>query len=220
MPVVIAVILAATLAPAAAALERRGVSRTMAAMAVTVGTGVTIIGVLVVTVASLIGPLAELVSTATTGAESSGAQTVGIGSFVAAIGGGLQATVAGALADFVGIMVVLALGGFLTFYFIRDGGRVWQGLTRVRAERSSRSARCGGFPGRRRARWLHARDRGDLPRRCREPVGHHGHPGTSIRPAPDRARPLRAASSHTSAGSSRPAWRSSSPSPSATPRRS
>jgi predicted PurR-regulated permease PerM len=131
MPVVIAVILAATLAPAAAALERRGVSRTMAAMAVTVGTGVTIIGVLVVTVASLIGPLADLVSTATTGAERSGAQTVGVGSFVAAIGGGLQATVAGALADFVGIMVVLALGGFLTFYFIRDGGRVWQGLTRV-----------------------------------------------------------------------------------------
>ena len=131
MPVVIAVILAATLGPAAAALERRGVNRTMAAMAVTVGTGVTIIGVLLLTVASLIGPMADMLATATAGAEESGAQAVGIGSFAAAIGGGLQSTVTQALANFVGITIVLALGGFLTFYFIRDGARVWQGLTRV-----------------------------------------------------------------------------------------
>ena len=82
MPVVMAVILAATLAPAAAALERRGLSRTTAAMVVTVGTSAAIIAVVVLTLASLVGPMAELVSTATAGAESSGAQAVGIGSFV------------------------------------------------------------------------------------------------------------------------------------------
>jgi putative heme transporter len=131
MPVVMAVILAATLEPAAAALERRGLGRTTAATIVTVGTGVAIIAVLIVTLASLVGPMAQLVSTATAGAESSAAQAVGIGSFVSAIGGGLLSTVTGAVANIVGIVVVLLLGAFLTFYFIRDGGRVWREITRA-----------------------------------------------------------------------------------------
>jgi predicted PurR-regulated permease PerM len=136
MPVVMAVILAATLEPAAAALQRRGLGRGTAAMIVTVGTSVSIIAVVVLTLASLVGPMAELVATATDGAERSGAQAVGIGSLVAAIGSGLLGTVAGAVADLVGIVVVLLLGGFLTFYFIRDGERVWHTLTRgVPAER-------------------------------------------------------------------------------------
>ncbi len=129
MPVVMAVILAATLAPAAAALERRGLSRTTAAMGVTVGTSVAIIAVVVLTLASLVGPMAELVGTAAAGAESSGAQAVGIGSLVGAIGDGLLSTVTGAVANIVGVVLVLLLGGFLTFYFIRDGGRVWHALT-------------------------------------------------------------------------------------------
>ena len=56
--------------------------RTMAAAIVTVGTGVAIIAVVVVTLASLAGPIAELTSTATEGAEASGAQAIGVGSFV------------------------------------------------------------------------------------------------------------------------------------------
>ncbi len=131
MPVVMGVLLAATLAPAAAALERRGLGRTAAAMVVTVGTGIVIIAVSILTLASLVGPIAELVSTSTAGAESSGAQAVGIGSFISAIGDGLMSTVAGAFADILGIVVVLSIGAFLTFYFIRDGGRVWHGLTRA-----------------------------------------------------------------------------------------
>ena len=131
MPVVMAVILAATLAPAAAALERRGLSRTTAAMGVTVGTSVAIIAVVVLTLASLVGPMAELVGTAAAGAESSPAEAVGIGSLVGAIGDGLLSTVTGAVANIVGIVLVLLLGGFLTFYFIRDGRRVWQELTRA-----------------------------------------------------------------------------------------
>ncbi len=131
MPVVMAVILAATLAPAAAALERRGLSRTTAAMGVTVGTSVAIIAVVVLTLASLVGPMAELVGTAAAGAESSPAQAVGIGSLVGAIGDGLLSAVTGAVANIVGVVLVLLLGGFLTFYFIRDGRRVWQELTRA-----------------------------------------------------------------------------------------
>ena len=130
MPVVVAVILAATLEPAAAALQRRGLGRTTAAMVVTVGTGTGIIVVVVLTLATLVGPMADLVSTASAGAEKSGAQAVGIGSFVGAIGNGLLSTVTGAVANVVGVIVVLLLGGFLTFYFIRYGGRVWQEVTR------------------------------------------------------------------------------------------
>ena len=131
-------------------------------MGVTVGTSVAIIAVVVVTLASLVGPMAELVGTATAGAESSGAQAVGIGSLVGAIGDGLLSAVTGAVANIVGIVLVLLLGGFLTFHFIRDGGRVWQELTAgVPADRCG-LARCGGQSRRRRARRLHARDRRDL----------------------------------------------------------
>ncbi len=130
MPVVMAIILAATLEPAAAALERRGLGRGTAALVVTIGTSAAIIAVLVVTLAALTGPAAEVFSTATAGAEASGAQALGIGSFVSAIGDGVLATIGAAVANVVGIVVVLLLGGFLTFYFIRDGGRVWQAVTR------------------------------------------------------------------------------------------
>ena len=122
--------LAATLHPASAALQRRGAGRTMAAAIVTVGTGVAIIAVVVVTLASLAGPIAELTSTATEGAEASGAQAIGVGSFVSAINSGLIATVGAAVANAISAVIVLLLGAFLTFYFIRDGARVWGALTR------------------------------------------------------------------------------------------
>jgi predicted PurR-regulated permease PerM len=129
MPVVIAVILAATLGPASSALQRRGVGSTTAAAVVTVGTSVSIIAVIVITLASLAGPISQLMATAADGAEASGAQAIGIGSFVAAIGSGVIATVGAAVAGAIGIVVVLLLGGFLTFYFIRDGGRVWRAVS-------------------------------------------------------------------------------------------
>jgi predicted PurR-regulated permease PerM len=131
MPVVIAVILAATLGPAAAALERRGLSPSVAAMAVTVGTGAVILGVLGITIASMVGPLADMVGTATEGAEASGGGAVGLTAFVAMIGGGLIAAVRSAVGEALVVVLVLLLGGFLTFYFIRDGRRVWRALTRL-----------------------------------------------------------------------------------------
>jgi predicted PurR-regulated permease PerM len=138
MPVVIAVILAATLSPAAAALERRGLNRSVAAMTVAVGTGLVILLVVILTLASLIGPVADMVSTAQTGAENAGLQQVGVGSFVAAIGGGIVVAVSGAVGNMIAVVLVLLLGGFLTFYFIRDGGRVWHGLLeRIPADRRS-----------------------------------------------------------------------------------
>ena len=129
LPVVMAVILAATLEPAAAALERRGMGRTTAALVVTAGTAVVIIAGVVLTLASLVGPMGDVVATTNDGAQKSGADAVGIGSFVAAVGSGILASVRDAVANIVGIVVILLLGGFLTFYFIRDGGRVWRALT-------------------------------------------------------------------------------------------
>jgi predicted PurR-regulated permease PerM len=131
MPVVIAIILAATLGPASSALERRGLSPSLAAMAVTVGTGVVILGVLGITIASMVGPLVEMVTTATEGAEASGGGAVGLTSFVAVIGGGLVGTVGAALSNALLVIIVLLLGGFLTFYFIRDGRRVWRAMTQL-----------------------------------------------------------------------------------------
>jgi predicted PurR-regulated permease PerM len=145
LPVVMAIILAATLEPAAAALQRRGLGRGTAAMVVTIGTAAVIIAVVVVTLASLAGSASQVVATAVDGAEKSGAQSLGIGSFVAAIGSGLLSTVGGAVANIVGVVVVLLLGGFLTFYFIRDGGRVWHAVTRgVPADRRGLLDAAGG----------------------------------------------------------------------------
>ena len=145
MPVVMAIILAATLEPAAAALQQRGLGRGTAAMVVTVGTAAVIIAVVVVTLAALADSGSQVVATAVDGAQKSGAQALGIGSFVAAIGSGLLSTVGGAVANVVGVVVVLLLGGFLTFYFIRDGGRVWHAVTRgVPADRRGLLDAAGG----------------------------------------------------------------------------
>ena len=104
-------ILAATLEPAAAALERRGLGRTTAATIVTVGT------------ASRSSPYWSSRWPRSSARWPSSyprrppeprapaAQAVGIGSFVSAIGGGLLSTVTGAVANIVGIVVVLLLGG-------------------------------------------------------------------------------------------------------------
>jgi predicted PurR-regulated permease PerM len=131
MPVVIAIILAATLEPAAGALERRGLGRGTAAMVVTVATSAVIVTIVVFTLAALAGPIGDVAATAVDGAETSGAQAVGVASFVGAISTGLVGTVASGVANILGIVVVLLLGGFLTFYFIRDGGRVWRAVTRA-----------------------------------------------------------------------------------------
>ena len=145
MPVVMAVILGATLAPVAARLQQRGLSRTGAALAVTGGTGIALIAILVFTIAALVVPMSDVVSTAQVGADGSVAGDLGIGAFVASLGVGLLATMTNVITNILGIVVVLLLGGFLTYFFIRDGDNVWAALVdRIPSDRRATLDDAGG----------------------------------------------------------------------------
>jgi predicted PurR-regulated permease PerM len=125
IPVVLAVVLAATLDPATAALTRRGWSRGRAALGVTAGTVIGIVGIVIATIAMMVGPLVEMIDTATEGASQGFLGDIGIADVVRALGSGLLASVAGALSSLASLAVILLLATLLTFYFLRDGASLW-----------------------------------------------------------------------------------------------
>jgi predicted PurR-regulated permease PerM len=121
VPVVLAVVLAATLHPTVSTLAARGWGRGRAALAVVAGTVLLVIVAVVVTIMTMIGPLTEMVDTATDGAEDLTGEGVGLVEFVRSLGDGLLATAAAVIADLAGLAVVLLLATLLTFYLLRDG---------------------------------------------------------------------------------------------------
>ncbi len=125
IPVVLAVVLAATLDPATAAMMKRGWSRGRAALAVTAGTVIGILGIVIATIAMMVGPLVEMIDTATEGASQGILGEIGIDDVVRALGSGLLASVAGVLSSLASLAVILLLATLLTFYFLRDGTSLW-----------------------------------------------------------------------------------------------
>ena len=148
LPVILGVVFASTLARPVAALRRRGWGRSRAAAAATAGATLVVVLVVAVTVASLIGPLRQVIDQAIAGAGDADASASGIlGLLVSVVeeyGGALIAAVAGAVAGLAGLAVILFLSVFLTFYFLRDGDRFWaRVLERVQASRRARVAEAG-----------------------------------------------------------------------------
>jgi predicted PurR-regulated permease PerM len=125
LPIVLATVLAATLEPAADALRRRGLNRSVAAATVTAGAFVIAVAVLVLTLGSMVGPLQDIVSTATGGADQSEIRRLGLAGLVAALGSGMLQAVAGLITGLAGFVVALLLGAVLTFFFLRDGAALW-----------------------------------------------------------------------------------------------
>ncbi len=123
-PVVIAAVLAATLAPGVAALLRRGATPTTAALAMTVGGFGLVLAILGLTLAGLAGPIREVAENASIGAGLVD-QVLGSGetvaSVVAAIAPEIVRAFAIVVAIAVGLVVALVLGAILTFYLLRDG---------------------------------------------------------------------------------------------------
>ena len=139
VPIVMATILAATLDPLVRALVRRGRGRGKAA-AISVGGGfLAITALLVLTVAVLVDQAAAIGRTASSGAESTSGAAGGslelLASAVAA-GGTELVRAAASIASGVGsLLVVTVLSALLSFYFLKDGGRLWgRSLARVRPE--------------------------------------------------------------------------------------
>ena len=126
LPVILGVVLAATLDPSTDALRRRGWSRGPAALTVTLGTVITIVGIVIVTLITMIGPLQEMLATAEDGASQGILGSVGFADLVHAFTSGFLQDVVALISGIASLGVVLLLSTLLTFYFLRDGEAAWR----------------------------------------------------------------------------------------------
>jgi predicted PurR-regulated permease PerM len=144
LPIVIATVFAATLEPGAGWLRQRGWNRTGAAAAVTLGAFLAAGAILVLTLASMVGPLQEIVTTAVGGADDTEAKRIGLASIVASIGSGMLQSVAGLIVGLAGFVIALILSAVLTFFFLRDGPGLWdQAIGGMSPDRRSKLNEAG-----------------------------------------------------------------------------
>ncbi len=134
VPVVLAIVTAATLLPLMRRLLGRGWSKGVAAAATTIGATVAIALAVTVTVVWMVQPLQDILSTALAGAED-----LDLGWLVAGvqeIGSVITVDIAGVLSGILGVGLVIVLTLLLTFLFLRDGGLFWdQVIDRLRGAR-------------------------------------------------------------------------------------
>jgi len=121
VPVVLAIVLAATLDPAADALRRRGWPRGRAALVVTLGTILVILGISVAAIVLMVGPLQEMLDLGERGASTAPLASLGIGQVVHALRSGALASVEGFITGLSSFGIILLLATLLTYYLMRDG---------------------------------------------------------------------------------------------------
>ncbi len=138
IPVTLAIILGATLAPIYRLLRARGWNSTRAAGMVTVASVVITTVVVFLTLVSLATQMGPIVTAASDGvrqAVTSNPQVLaGLQSLTSTSTGVLLQAAQAVLAGSVGLVVVSVLGVLLTFYFMRDGSRFWSFATSRLAE--------------------------------------------------------------------------------------
>ncbi len=132
LPVILALIFASTVLPLFDAVLHRGRSRGIAAAIAVGGATVAIVSVLAVTLVSLVNQAEEVGDTATSGADqvneaAGGLLGMGTDAIQAGTDSGVQA-ILDASSELAGVAVALILTVLLTFYFLRDGGRMWARL--------------------------------------------------------------------------------------------
>lgn len=121
IPIVLAVVLAATLDPATDALHRRGWPRGRAAIVTTLGSILAITGISVVAIAMMVGPLEEMLSNAEVGASEGLLGQLPLAEIVHALRDGALSVAGGFLSELPAFGVVLLLATLLTYYLLRDG---------------------------------------------------------------------------------------------------
>jgi predicted PurR-regulated permease PerM len=149
LPVIVGLVLAATLEPIVGALTRRGRSRGMATGIAVVGTTIAVVGILILTMASLVEQAAEVGATATDGARkvndaAGGNLELGVQAFqegsTAAVGNIIAVSENLAAVGAVTIISIL-----LTFYFLRDGAGMWRRvMSHTRSDAAQALDRVGG----------------------------------------------------------------------------
>jgi predicted PurR-regulated permease PerM len=132
-PLLLAAILAASVLPLVGVLRRRGWSNQRAAMAVTGGSVLLIIAIMVVAIVALGPGLADAVDGAVAGAGNAGDGTGGLLGWLETASSQVGTSIVGIATDVLAavssLAVILVLAGLLTFYVLRDGRRGWDRVT-------------------------------------------------------------------------------------------
>jgi predicted PurR-regulated permease PerM len=133
--VLVALIVAATFAPYVDALRQRGWASTKAAAAVSVGALAIVGGVAVLVALAVVPYISELISTIEASVASlrtalaAASVPPEIVTAVEAVLSGthdwISSAIASAVASAAGVVTVLFLGGFLTFFLLQDGDKAW-----------------------------------------------------------------------------------------------
>jgi predicted PurR-regulated permease PerM len=129
VPIVLALVIASSVAPVARVLRRRGWGAGRASLAATGGIFLLILALIGLALAQVAGPAVEAILAAIDNAaelEDDAAGSLGwVGSAAQGLGGDLVEAI-GAVVQAIGaIGVVLLLSALLSFYFLRDGSRGW-----------------------------------------------------------------------------------------------
>jgi putative heme transporter len=148
IPLVLGIVLAATLSPLATLLVRRGWSPGRAALAATLGATIAVVAIVGLTVVSLAGSASDIVAQGASGAASvdtsAGGNAGALVSLVQTFGVGIVATIASVISSLASVAVVSLLSILLTYYFMRDGHAFWRGfLDRVEPGRRSHVEAAG-----------------------------------------------------------------------------
>ena len=124
VPVVLATVFAATLDPVVDRLKARGFTDGRAALLVTTLSVVVVVGVVTLTLISLVGSASEMVDTSlvATAKLDIGQSAIDV---VQSFGSGMLGTLVSVVSQFGSFAVALLLATLLTFYFLRDGKKLW-----------------------------------------------------------------------------------------------
>jgi predicted PurR-regulated permease PerM len=129
IPVVFALIIAASVAPVARALSHRGWGSSRAAAVAVGGTFLLLIAMIVIAAIQIAGPIVDAAQAAIAGAgalkDDAGGNLAWVESLAQTFGGNLIQTVTVVLQVIAAIGVVRLLSGLLAFDFLRDGSRGW-----------------------------------------------------------------------------------------------
>ncbi len=129
IPIIVAAVIAASIAPLSRNLQRRGWSASRAAATVTGGTFLLLLFVVILAVFQFAGPIVESVQASVDGAQQANSTTQGdlqaLVGLAANIGMQVVGAV-GAVVDLVGTLaLILVLSPILAFYMLRDAPRGW-----------------------------------------------------------------------------------------------
>ncbi|MFL5685548.1 MAG: AI-2E family transporter [Chloroflexota bacterium] len=125
VPLVLALVLAATLVQAVAALEARGFGRGQAALATTVTSAVIVFGAAAAAVIAIGGSVVQTKQVAVDGARQAGVGE-GFVDLVSAFGSGIALQAFAIFSDVVGLSVAILLALLLTFYLLKEGASWWE----------------------------------------------------------------------------------------------